>query len=943
MTHFTECSLNACFEESVERYPDRPAIKMAGNSLTYSTFNQQINQIAHALLALRGPKPEAIFLIMDLSIQAMGALLAVLKAGKYYSAPDLKHPPERLAQMIANGQPALIITNNRRLDLARELAGEERAILNLDDSLDAFPIDNPPQLAGADSLFFITYTSGTTGKPKGIYCNHRAALYNALTIARLTEIEPNDVVGNFRYPGFTPGYNLAPLLTGASLSLFEGHNGNLEQMLDWLAGDAITITTFPLGYLRTLLQEMPDDRKLPALRQVSAGSEAMLPSDTELIKRRLGTSCVFRNAYGLTETLGGCVDSYPTSAQANYNENRVPAGLPRPGFEVLILDEECTQLSIGKIGEIAIRSRYLTLGYWRQPELSAERYITDPTDPEKTIFLTGDLGRIDEHGQLIHLGRKDDQVKIRGYRVEPIDVEQALMATHLFREVSVMARPNAHNELMLVAWLVPIESIQVSISDIRQKLLRTLPEYMVPAAYLVLDRLPRTPAQKVDRKALPDPSLSRPVVSNDYRAPSDELEEWLVRCWEDLLEIHPVGVDDNFLELGGDSLQAMRVISRLNAEVNDYFYVITLFDNPTIDNFAKTLRAGYPEAIQQRFGRLDGELLHRPANAEKFQPEDRFEQLQEHLKKTYSRRSRILTSSVKNPPAIFILAPGRSGTTLLRVMLGGHPQLFAPPELYLLEYDNLCDWQSAASEGRGYRAEGVLQALTVSHDCSLEQAEQMLQSYIDAGYSTQQLYLSIQKQIAPRTLVDKTPSYVHSLHTLRMAEAAFEAPLYIHLVRHPAAVIRSFEEVRFDQRNTLVNELEISPQTYAEWNWLIAHQNILQFEQEVPTQRWYRLHFEALVKSPQTTMQQVCNFLHLPFHEGMLQPYVDPKARMIDGLHALTAMTGDPKFHQHKKIDASVADAWQKIQREISLSNRTWQIAERLGYAQHNVSAGGTA
>ncbi len=267
-------------------------------------------------------------------------------------------------------------------------------------------------------------------------------------------------------------------------------------------------------------------------------------------------------------------------------------------------------------------------------------------------------------------------------------------------------------------------------------------------------------------------------------------------------------------------------------------------------------------------------------------------------------------------------------------MLGSHPRLFAPPELYLLAHDRVHQWQKEAGAGRGYHIEGVIQALMQIHNSTLEDAERLLQSYIDEDKTTQQLYHEFQYAIAPRLLVDKTPSYAHSLDILRMAETEFQAPLYLHLVRHPQAVIRSYEDVRFGQRNPLLHEFTLSPRTFAEWTWRIGHENILEFLQEVPQARWHRLYFEELVKAPQQTMEQICNFLGLDFHPAMLQPYRDPSQQMTQGIHALTTMAGDPKFHHHTRIDPAVADAWKDRESTIQVSPQTWAIAEKLGYAQ---------
>ncbi len=936
-----DLSVVARFEEIAAVYPARIAIKMSDDQITYDELNRAANRVAHEILGRCGPAPEPIAIIMRLQIQALIAILGVLKAGKLYTAPDLQHPLDRIRLMLQNAQPPLLLTNDAQLNLAQALASDGGVVVNLDTPLASAADTNPGLALSPDSLFFITYTSGTTGQPKGVYCDHRAVMQRVQRYVNFSRIDDHARLGTTRYPGFTPRDLMTPLLIGGTLFLHDFQDADVVRWIDWLRQERITTFGASVSLVRQLLQTLQAPDLLPHLREIVAGGEALQRSDLALFQSKCGPQCCLRSSYGMTESLGGCVTFLMDQAMT-IDGDRIPAGYRKDGFDVLILDDAGNPLLANAPGEIVVRSRYLCLGYWRQPELTASRFRPDPAGGNQRMYITGDRGYLTADGCLMHLGRKDEQLKIRNYLVEPVEVESALLALGHYRQAVVGARPNAHGEAMLVAWLVGGPDMPPA-SVVRRKLALTLPEYMIPAAFVMLDRMPLTPAGKVDRKALAPPTIERPEMTTDYRAPTNALELWLAACWEDVLGIQPVGVDDEFVDLGGDSLQAMRIISRVRAEIGEAIYVNAVFSAPTVASLANYLKRHYAPDVQRAFDVALAPTVAATVTAGVGSANRSMETIG-RLRQIYRSNGRQLqagsAADEKNPAAIFVLAPGRSGTTLLRVMLGGHPRLFAPPELWLLDYETLRHWQAAQTDGRSYRREGVLQALMHIRGCGLEQADQELDRYVRADLSTQAFYRVLQDAVAPRCLVDKTPSYIRSIDTLRAAEVEFHDARYIHLVRHPQAVIRSFVAAHFGQRDGLQDNLGITERELAEWNWLIAQQNILEFQREVPAQRWHRIRFEALVNQPRATAEILCEFLGLEFHDAMLKPYDDPKRRMTDGIHALTSMAGDPNFHAHDAINPAVADHWRSASDTTSLDAETLRVAEQLGYHQEGLTRG---
>ncbi len=284
----------------------------------------------------------------------------------------------------------------------------------------------------------------------------------------------------------------------------------------------------------------------------------------------------------------------------------------------------------------------------------------------------------------------------------------------------------------------------------------------------------------------------------------------------------------------------------------------------------------------------------------------------------------------KNRRAIFILSPPRSGSTLLRVMLGGHPGLVAPPELELLSFENLKERRDSFSGTDSFFLEGAIRAIMGIKDCDAEQGKQIMEAFERESLSTQEFYRIIQTWIGDRLLVDKTPSYAFDLDVLKKAEDYFDQPLYIHLLRHPYAVIRSFEEARLEQV-FFRHEHEFSRRELAEMTWLISHQNILEFFKNIPSERRHAVRFEEMVTNSRAVVEEICSFMGLEFHPHMLEPYRDKAKRMTDGIHPESRMLGDVKFHEHDGIDPRTAEQWLEDHSEDFLSEMTWEVAELLG------------
>ncbi|MFQ6003398.1 MAG: sulfotransferase, partial [Candidatus Zixiibacteriota bacterium] len=481
-------------------------------------------------------------------------------------------------------------------------------------------------------------------------------------------------------------------------------------------------------------------------------------------------------------------------------------------------------------------------------------------------------------------------------------------------------------------WIKPSQLID----DVRNLIREKLPEYMVPHAFILLENLPLMPNGKLDRRALPEPSKSRPELSQAYVEPRTELENRLAKKWCEILKLEKVGIDDRFFELGGDSIQAGLFINELQKELGEFIYIATLFEAPTIAEYAAFLQKNYTEAVARWLGERRGPISESDNKKVAYKKtrrvdESMIKQMQAFIPSFLPLEKSEGMEEIKNPQAIFILAPPRSGTTLLRVMLAGNPRLFAAPELQLLGFNTLRERKAAFTGKFSGWLEGTLRSIMEIKCCDADQAKQIMQHYEEEKYTTKEFYRVLQNWIGDRILVDKSPSYALDLEILKKAERDFESAFYIHLVRHPYAMIRSFESMHMDQV-LFLGDHPFSTRELGELVWIISHQNILEFLKAIPQNRQFLMRFEDLTQRPQDTIKTMCKALNLEFHPEMLEPYRNIEKKMTDGIYAASTPMGDIKFRDHKGINPMVAERWKQVSTDNFLGDITWEVARVFGY-----------
>jgi amino acid adenylation domain-containing protein len=579
-----EQSIPERFEKVVRANPDRVAIKAKTDVWTYDALNRTANIVAEWILNETPNGNEPIGILMERGAPVLIAVLAVLKAGKIYLPLDPSYPVERLQWIVRDAEPQLMVTNGANMSLCRDLVTDRIPIANIDDISTSGEARNPGVVITPDAFAHILYTSGSTGQPKGVVDNHRNILHGTLRFTNGLHISAEDRLSLTHSCSSSASVRriFPALLNGASLYPLDLREEGMEGLLGLLVRERITY--FSTGRIRDFVRAFDTRHRFDALRLVSFGGEIVHKTDVELYRKIFPPHCLVGIWMSTTET--GNITQYFIDSESQIEGDIAPIGYPVADVEVLLLDEERRPVNQGDIGEITVRSRYLSPGYWRRPDLTKARFFLGPGGGEERIYFTGDLARMDFEGCLYHLGRKDDQVKIRGYRVETAEIEAALLKVPGVRKAFVTARERLRGAKQLVAYVVPQRGYTPTVTALRKALAINLPLHMIPSTFVMLDDLPLTSTGKVDRNALLPPSNARPALDVPCVEPRTPVERDLARLWCEVLSLDRVGINDSFFELGGDSLSAVRLISAVIKKFQTELPLQILFQSPTIAQMA---------------------------------------------------------------------------------------------------------------------------------------------------------------------------------------------------------------------------------------------------------------------------------------------------------------------------------------------------------------------
>ena len=566
-------------EEQMERTPEAVALEFEGQFLTYRELNARANQLAYHLRSL-GVGPDAVVgLCVERSLEMVVALLGILKVGGAYVPLDPAFPPERLAFMIADSAMPVLVTQHH---LADHLGKPTARRVWLDEIAWRPEPKNLPFEGASSSLAYVIYTSGSTGKPKGVEISHQA-LVNCLSYFRETlDVNPGDAWLAITTLSFDiAGLEIwLPLLAGARVVIATRETARDGRLLkEALMKNGVTILQATPATWQELLRSGWQGN--PKLR-ILCGGEAM---PQELADRLVAVGSRAWNVYGPTEST-----IWSTACQLVSNRP-VNIGRPIANTQIYVLDSQRQLTPIGTPGDLFIGGESVARGYRNRPELTAERFATDPFSarPAARFYKTGDRAKWCPDGSLDFLGRADFQVKIRGFRIELAEIETALRAQPEVREVAVRVREDTPGDRRLVAYLVAHSKAKLDVATLRMRLGRTLPDYMLPNAFVWLDKLPLTPNGKLDHKALPAPETAVDGTPGEPDQPTNLLELELLRLWRRLFHREDIGRHDNFFELGGHSLLAARLTTEIDKLLGCKLPIAALFQSPTVESLTRRL------------------------------------------------------------------------------------------------------------------------------------------------------------------------------------------------------------------------------------------------------------------------------------------------------------------------------------------------------------------
>ncbi|WP_229402493.1 non-ribosomal peptide synthetase [Micromonospora okii] len=589
--------VHAAIARRAQEQPDHVAAVYEGTSLTYLELDRKASAVA-AYLRSRGVRHEQIVAVaMERDLDALVALLGVLKAGAAFAILDASHPADRLEYLLRDTAASVVLTQGRLRDRLPEAAS--RSIVEVDtewDAIAAAGVDAGPleEWAGRDSLAYVIYTSGSTGQPKGVLIEHRALQSFIASYRRVFDLGPYDRMLQLAALAFdmSQGEIFAGLTAGATLILVDKESGAAPDAL------AALMRAQQVSYIcmSPTMLALVESGPYPHLRKIMAGGEAVTAETVNkwnLPGRRL------INCYGPTEAAVGC-----TSYECPHRPARSapPIGAPFTDRRMYVVDDAGRLAPRGVPGELLIGGEEgLARGYLNQPGLTAEAFVDDPFHPGGRVYRSGDIVRWTSDYQLEFLGRRDGQVKLRGLRIELEEIESALNAHEDVGVAAVALRPDRRGENQLVGYATPADRRVPEPADLRAHLAKQLPDYMIPSVWVIMDKLPMTTARKVDRKALPAPVLDDPA--DEYVAPETETEKAVAEIYAAVLDVERVSATAAFFAVGGNSLQAMRVVSRLNKVFGVKVRVRAMF----VDASVRVIAAEVDRLLAARAGTGSGD------------------------------------------------------------------------------------------------------------------------------------------------------------------------------------------------------------------------------------------------------------------------------------------------------------------------------------------------
>jgi amino acid adenylation domain-containing protein len=586
-----EQAIPARFEATARRCASHTAVDWGTGAIRYGDLDRDADRIARRIVDVCGAGDGRVALIFRNVASLVPALLGVLKAGKVYVPVDPSYPANRVRYILGDCDAGLVLTDAGAAEATRALVSATCPVLDVDEVSRAAPEKRLPLAIPPDALATLFYTSGSTGVPKGVMQNHRNLLQHVRNYTNRLGIRGDDRISLLFSYSFTASVLdiFGALLNGATLCPFDVRSHGADALARWVAAARITHLHLVPSLYRRFTGALSGREDLGSLRRVDLAAEPVDDNDVAMHRRLLPRHCRLFFRFAASEA--SFITCHDVGPDTPVERGAVPVGRPGDGMEVRIEGEDGRRVEAGAVGEIVLRSAYLCPGYWGRPDLTGAAFSDDPDDPGLRRYRTGDRGRLRPDGVLEHLGRGDARVKIRGFTVHLSEVEAALRRLDGVREAVVVARDEGRDRTDLAAFVVPDAGVNLARSAVRRALLDQLPSYMVPAVVVPTPALPLTPTGKVDQRALAELASDPSGRCGPPLAPRDDLETALAAIWREALRCESVGVRDDFFELGGDSLAAIEIVTRIENELGQALRTSIFHLAPTVEELAVQLRA----------------------------------------------------------------------------------------------------------------------------------------------------------------------------------------------------------------------------------------------------------------------------------------------------------------------------------------------------------------
>jgi amino acid adenylation domain-containing protein len=591
LSEYPQVCVHELFEQQVSLHPDSIALVFEEQQLTYRELNERANQVAH-YLRKRGVGPEVLVgVCLERCPEMLIGLLGVWKAGGAYVPLDPAYPMDRLSFMVTDAAVKVLLTDNKHKPLFASV-NDEAICLDTDwPAIAQESTSNLPPASDPSNLAYVMYTSGSTGAPKGVMVL-QSGLVNYLSWA----IKTYSVGAGGSVPVHTSiSFDLTvtglyiPLLAGGRVEILSEDVGGVSLLKALRKGNDRSLVKITPAHLELLNQQISPEEAAGRTKVFVIGGDNLV-AESLVLWRKFAPATRLINEYGPTETVVGCC--VHEVAADDPSTGSVPIGRPIANTQLYILDRYRNPVPIGVIGELYIGGAGVARGYLNRPELNQEKFLADPFSSQSgaRLYKTGDVARYRNDGILEYLGRVDNQVKVRGYRIELGEIEATLASDPRVKSCAVLVREDEPGDKQLVGYVVPREGRSPTAEDLREFLKQKLPEYMAPAHFVFLESIPLTTNGKVDRKALPAPSNEGVSAGREYVAPQTETEKKLADIWAKLLKVERVGINDDFFDLGGHSLMAMRAVSQIGEMFDLNLPLAVLLEAPTIAALAKKVQ-----------------------------------------------------------------------------------------------------------------------------------------------------------------------------------------------------------------------------------------------------------------------------------------------------------------------------------------------------------------